>query len=168
MTMVRVRHRIRQFWRHASARVDTNEQRNAEAILGPQLAPLFLRLPSNDQRHGLDVLATLKRLDPDADRLLQQAALLHDSGKGGVRFSVIDRSLAVFLRAISPRGLEAMLRIRPDFARRYAAYAQHAGAGAERLRLAGADQLAAIVAEHHAERPTLEATRRLQRADHEN
>lgn len=136
-------------------------------MLGP-LAPLFLELPVNDQRHGLDVLETVTRLEGQPGQLLQQAALLHDLGKAGANFSVVDRSLAVFLKAASPRALNAMLRSRPAFARRYRIYADHARIGAERLRAAGAAALAAIVAEHHISEPASEVTRSLKRADGRN
>jgi len=161
-------HRVGQFWRHASAQVSPSESATAEQILGPDLASLFFRLPVNDQRHGLDVLETVSRLEAEPGRLLQQAALLHDVGKSGAGFSVIDRSLTVFLDAVSPRLLAGLLRARPAFARRYASYADHARIGAERLQAAGATELGAIVAEHHAAHPLSEVTRRLQRADKRN
>jgi hypothetical protein len=159
--------RVGQFWRHASARVTPQERANAERILGP-LAPFFLDLPVNDQRHGLDVLETVTRLESQPSQLLQQAALLHDLGKREAHFSVIERSLTVLLRAVSPRTLETLQRSRPTFARRYGIYADHAPIGAQRLRAAGATDLAAIVAEHHARQPQSEETRRLQRADGRN
>jgi HD domain len=161
-------HRVGQFWRHASARVSVEDSISAERILGPDLAPLFLSLPVHDQRHGLDVLETVNRLEAEPGRLLQQAALLHDVGKGGVRFSVIDRSLAVLVSAISARLLHMMLRARPGFAARYGAYVDHARIGADHLCAAGATELAAVVAEHHATMPKLDVTRRLQRADRRN
>jgi hypothetical protein len=161
-------HRVGQFWRHASAQVSPNESASVEGILGPELASLFFDLPVNDQRHGLDVLNTVNRLEAQPNRLLQQAALLHDVGKVGAGFSPIDRSLAVLLEAVSPRLLRAMLRTRPAFARRYAAYADHARIGAERLQAVGAAELAAIVAEHHAAHPAFGVTRRLQLADRRN
>lgn len=161
-------HRVGQFWRHTSARVGLEEAALADRILGPSLAPLFHALPVNDQRHGLDVLATVRRLDPNSTPLLQQAALLHDVGKGGTDFSVIDRSLTVFLRALSPRLLDAALRARPGLARRYRLYADHARIGAERVHAAGAHDLGAIIAEHHAPEPASAVTRRLQRADRRN
>jgi putative nucleotidyltransferase with HDIG domain len=161
-------HRVGQFWRHASARVATNEAIAADAILGSELAPLFRRLPVNDQRHGLDVLATVGRLYPNPDRLLQQAALLHDVGKAETRFSVIERSLAAFLEAVSPATLNGLMRARPGFGRRYSAYRDHANIGAERLRAAGALDLASVVQEHHAPAPKSEVTERLQRADRRN
>jgi len=136
-------------------------------VLG-RLTPLFLELPVNDQRHGLDVLETATRLESQPSQLLQQAALLHDLGKSEAHFSVVERSLTVFLRAVSPRTLQTLQRSRPAFARRYGIYADHARIGAERLRAAGADDLAVIVAEHHAKDPQSEVTRRLQRADGRN
>ena len=159
--------RIGQFWRHASARVRAHERANAERILGP-LAPFFLELPVNDQRHGLDVLETVMHLERQPSLLLQQAALLHDLGKAAAHFSVIERTVTVLLRAASPRTLQALQRSRPTFARRYRIYADHAQIGAERLRAAGAADLATIVAEHHAPHPQSEDTRRLQRADGRN
>jgi putative nucleotidyltransferase with HDIG domain len=159
--------RVGQFWRHASARVTPEERAGAERILGP-LAPFFVALPVNDQRHGLDVLETVTDLEAQPSPLLQQAALLHDLGKSEAHFSVIERSLTVFLRAVSPKTLNAVQRSRPGFARRYGIYADHARIGAERLRAAGAAELAAIVAEHHAKTPQSEVTRRLQRADGRN
>jgi hypothetical protein len=159
--------RVGQFWRHASARVTPEERGSAERILGP-LARFFLDLPVNDQRHGLDVLETIARLEPEPSPLLQQAALLHDLGKAEAHFSVIERSLTVFLRAVAPAVLRVLQRSRPIVARRYGIYADHARIGADRLRAAGAGDLAAIVAEHHATQPQSEVTRRLQRADGRN
>jgi hypothetical protein len=161
-------HRVGQFWRHASARVDAAERARVQQILGPNLAPIFFELEVNDQRHGLDVLRTVERIEVAPSLLLQQAALLHDAGKRGAAFSVVDRSLTVFFAALSPRLLSALLAGRPDFARRYRIYENHAAVGAERLHAAGAPELAAIVAEHHAAQPTLETTRQLQRADRRN
>jgi hypothetical protein len=161
-------HRAGQFWRHASATVQAHEREEAQRILGGALGPIFFTLPVNDQRHGLDVLTTMVSLETAPSPLLQQAALLHDAGKAGARFSVIDRSLTVFLNAISPRLLRALLRLRPGFARRYQIYEDHAQIGADQLRAAGAVELAAIVAEHHAAHPKLEATTTLQRADRRN
>lgn len=159
--------RVGQFWRHASARVTPQERARAERVLGP-LAPFFLELPVNDQRHGLDVLETVMGLERQPSQLLQQAALLHDLGKREAHFSVIERSLTVFLRAVSPKTLKTLQRSRPAFAHRYGIYADHARIGAERLRAARATDLAAIVAEHHAKDPQSDVTRRLQRADGRN
>lgn len=161
-------HRVAQFWRHTSAWVSSAELARVRDLLGPLLSGYFLELPVNDQRHGLDVLETLFRTDPDAPLVLQQAALVHDMGKAGARVSVVERSVTVFLSAASPPLLQRLLRARPGFARRYEIYRDHARIGAERLYAAGAAELAAVVAEHHASHPTLDLTRRLQRADGAN
>lgn len=144
------------------------ELARARAILGSPLWNFFLELPRNDQRHGLDVLATVDRIRPDAPPILQQAALLHDMGKVGARFSVVERSLTVLLSAVTPGSLTRVLRARPDFARRHAIYADHARIGAERLRAVGAFDLAGVVAEHHESKPEREVTSWLQQADHLN
>lgn len=162
--MSAARHRVIQFWRHRSARVSPGERAHAAGILGAQLAPLFLGLPVNEQRHALDVLATLEGMG-ERDPVLQQAALLHDMGKAMARFSIIDRSLAVFLEAISPALFQRVLDWLPGFGRRFETYRQHAAIGAARLESLGAPELAAVIAEHHAPAPALERTRRLRRAD---
>lgn len=165
--MISPMRRVGQFWRHASARVTEQDLARAEQVLGP-LAPFFRELPVNDQRHGLDVLETVMSHEHQPAELLLQAALLHDIGKREAHFSVIERSLTVFLRAVSPGTLNKLQRSRPAFALRYGIYSDHARIGAERLRLAGASDLASIVAEHHAKDPQSEVTRRLQRADGRN
>jgi len=161
-------HRLGQFWRHSSAQVSPAEIGRAQAILGARLLDFFLELPINDQRHGLDVLNTVDRTLPDASSILRQAALLHDMGKAGAALSVVERSLTVFLAALSPRLLQGALRLRPGFARRYAIYADHARIGADRLRDVGSVELAGVIAEHHAAKPQSEVTSALQRADHAN
>jgi hypothetical protein len=158
-----ISHRVGQFWRHSAGRVSPTELDDAERILG-SLMPLFEALPQNEQRHGLDVLQTVLRRG-GSDRLLLQAALLHDVGKAEARVSVIERSLAVFLGAVFPPGLKAWRRLLPSFGRRYAAYVDHAALGARRLAMAGADELAAVIREHHHPDPKLEQTRRLREAD---
>lgn len=161
-------HRVGQFWRHSSARVSPAEIGRARAILGARLTDFFLELPVNDQRHGLDVLNTVEGNLPDPSPILQQAALLHDMGKAGASLSVLERSLTVFLAALSPRLLQGAVRLWPGLARRYAIYADHARIGAERLRAVGAVELAEIIAEHHVAKPHSEVTSALQRADHAN
>ena len=158
-------HRVGQFWRHASASVSDDEQAHAARVLGPELTPLFLELPVNDRRHGLDVLETVCRLHTEPDIVLQQAALVHDAGKSGAGFSVIDRSLTVLLKATWPALLSLLSRLRPGFAERLRVYEEHATIGAERLRRLGAARLADIVAEHHDRLPVHAETRKLQEAD---
>jgi hypothetical protein len=161
-------HRVEQFWRHSAGRIQPAEDELARDLLGPNLYSVFKALPRNERRHGLDVLATIDRLEARPDRLLRQAALLHDMGKGESGMSVLDRSQAVFLQAVAPPIWRAYLRLRPGLARRFARYRDHAAAGAGRLRELGAPELAAIVSEHHAAEPVHPLTLRLRRADERN
>ncbi|HYM50181.1 MAG TPA: HD domain-containing protein [Candidatus Limnocylindrales bacterium] len=162
------RHRVGQFWRHSAGRVHPDESARAAAVLGPDLYALFAALPRNERRHGLDVLATVDRQDPNAERLLRQAALLHDMGKARAGLSIADRSAAVFLQALAPVLLRVYLGLRPGLRHRYGLYREHAMIGAERLREAGAVELAAIVAEHHRAVPSHPLTARLKQADERN
>ncbi len=83
-------------------------------------------------------------------------------------FSVVERSLTVFLARVAPPVLATVLRVRPGFRRRFLTYRDHASVGAARLRAVGAADLAAVVDEHHAEHPQLDVTRRLRGADRRN
>ncbi len=70
-----------QLGRHVTARVRAVERaRLGEWLTAPQLA-LFDGMPVADRRHGLDVVAVLRRAGVDEDDVLV-AGLLHDAGKG--------------------------------------------------------------------------------------
>ena len=73
--------RARQFRAHLRASVRPSERLDLASWTTPQQRRLFDSMHVSDQRHGLDVVATLRSegvTDPDA--LL--AGLLHDAGKG--------------------------------------------------------------------------------------
>jgi hypothetical protein len=73
--------KVRQFRTHLRASVSPAERSGLETWLsGPQLE-LFDRMHVADRRHGLDVVATLRR-DGVADPDVLLAGLLHDAGKG--------------------------------------------------------------------------------------
>jgi hypothetical protein len=73
--------KIRQFARHATARVSGTERRGLDSWLTLAQAALFDEMHVADRRHGLDVVASLRRMGvTDRDVLL--AGLLHDAGKG--------------------------------------------------------------------------------------
>jgi hypothetical protein len=61
--------------------VAPSERTELAAWLTPAQLALFDAMPTADQRHGLDVLATL-RASGTADPDLLLAGLLHDAGKG--------------------------------------------------------------------------------------
>ena len=73
--------KVRQFARHATARVTAAERGSLDAWLTPAEARLFDTMHVADRRHGLDVVASLRTMGV-ADRDVLVAGLLHDAGKG--------------------------------------------------------------------------------------
>lgn len=73
--------KIRQFRAHRDARVAAAERTAAATWLTSAELALFDAMHVADQRHGLDVVATL-RGQGVADRDVLAAGLLHDAGKG--------------------------------------------------------------------------------------
>jgi hypothetical protein len=72
---------VRQFDRHLRGRVTAAERRELTGWLTSAQLDLFAAMHPADQRHGLDVVGSLRRsghADPD----LLLAALFHDAGKG--------------------------------------------------------------------------------------
>lgn len=73
--------KTRQFGRHLFGRVSGADRAALAGWLGPAQRALFDGMHRADQRHGLDVVATLRSQGhEDADLLV--AGLLHDCGKG--------------------------------------------------------------------------------------
>ena len=113
-------------------------------------------------------MTTLHRLG-ERDRIVLQSALLHDAGKALAPFTVVERSLTVFLQASAPPLFAAARRWLPVLERRYRRYRDHARLGAELvLQAGGPPRLAQVIAEHHGEVGTLPETQRLRRADRLN
>jgi hypothetical protein len=73
--------KVRQFRAHLGASVAPSERAELAAWLTTSQLALFEAMPPADQRHGLDVVATL-RDSGAADTDLLVAGLLHDAGKG--------------------------------------------------------------------------------------
>jgi hypothetical protein len=73
--------KVRQFRSHVRARVGTDERAALVDWLTPAQLGLFDSMHVADRRHGLDVVATLRR-DGVADPEVLVAGLLHDAGKG--------------------------------------------------------------------------------------
>jgi putative nucleotidyltransferase with HDIG domain len=164
--LARACHRVRQFARAAAARVPEHERRATQDLLGAGLYRLFAAMRRNDQRHALDVLATLRHLG-ERDPVVLRAALLHDAGKAGAPFTIVERSAAVFLAAAAP---EVLARLTPTaWGVRHQRYREHARRGADLVREAGGDALLAqVIAEHHESDGTLPQTQRLRFADRLN
>jgi hypothetical protein len=73
--------KVRQFRAHRRARVSEAERAALAGWLSETQVTLFDRMHVADQRHGLDVVSTL-RADGIHDEELLIAGLLHDAGKG--------------------------------------------------------------------------------------
>jgi len=75
--------KVRQTWRYLRARVDPAERAELRRWLTAAEWRCFEAMPVVDQRHGLDVVAWLRRAGVE-DRDVLVAGLLHDAGKGDV------------------------------------------------------------------------------------
>jgi hypothetical protein len=73
--------RTRQFRAHLGANVTPEERAALVSWIAPAQLDLFDRMHVADQRHGLDVVASL-RADGVTEPDLLVAGLLHDAGKG--------------------------------------------------------------------------------------
>ena len=73
--------KVRQFRAHRRARVADSERRALIEWLSPPQRALFDQMHVADQRHGLDVVSTL-RAEGQTDEELLLAGLVHDAGKG--------------------------------------------------------------------------------------
>jgi hypothetical protein len=73
--------KVRQFRGHLRARVAASERASLVGWLTPAQLALFDAMHVADRRHGLDVVATLRR-EGATDPELLLAGLLHDAGKG--------------------------------------------------------------------------------------
>jgi len=73
--------KVRQFRAHVGAAVAPSERAELASWLTSAQLALFDTMPAADQRHGLDVVATL-RASGTSNPDLMLAGLLHDAGKG--------------------------------------------------------------------------------------
>jgi hypothetical protein len=120
--------KTRQFWRHVGGRVTAAERAVLADWLTPAQYELFTGMHRADQRHGLDVVASLRSAGHDDPELLL-AGLLHDCGKG--------RSVGLWHRVgwslgerYGPRVARLARRL-PSFAAAFDAIADHPRRSAE-------------------------------------
>ncbi len=138
----------RQFVRYVTGRVTPSERVALAGWLTAAQLELFDRMHRADRRHGLDVVAALRRAGhSDADLLI--AGLLHDCGKG--------LDLRVWHRigwSLSERygeGVRGAIVRLPTFQRAFATLAAHAERSAELALAAGCSERAADLIRHQAE-----------------
>jgi len=158
--------KTRQFWRHLTGRLSAAEQTELIGWLTPAQLELFGSMHRADQRHGLDVVHTLRR-GGHSERDLLLAGLLHDCGKGTdvglwhrVGWSLTER----YGRRVG----DVLLRL-PGFAAAVATIADHPRRSAQLALAAGCSPRTAQLILHQAEGPAEdELGRALRLADQAN
>jgi hypothetical protein len=139
--------RIRQFVRYVTGRVSAVERDALRTWLTAEQVALFDSMHRADRRHGLDVVAKLRR-DGHADPDLLLAGLLHDCGKGrSLRlWHRIGWSLGERYGAGVRRGFERL----PTFRMAFTVIAEHADVSADMALAAGASERCAELIRHQA------------------
>lgn len=147
-------YRIKQVWWALVARPLNAEDRElVKKLLSSAEEELFYRFSVNDQNHSIRVVRYNINHNHNNQSLLK-ASLLHDIGKIKTgRLSIIDRSVAVAIKAIFPdlshswgQGeiAKASRFQRPSIVR-----AQHATWGAEMTKAVGGDPLTVSLIRRH-------------------
>jgi len=133
--------KVRQARRHLTARVAPDERASLAGWLTPPELVLFDGMHVADRRHGLDVVAWLRR-DGVADPDVLVAGLLHDAGKGDTGF--LPRVVYSLSQAYGPGilrlgaglpGLRDSLRRLEDHAETSARLAEAAGCSNRSIEL---------------------------------
>ena len=163
-------YRLRQLFAALFARVPNEAWANVAATLSPAELRLFERMPRYDQRHCLDVYATLRGAG-HTDPVLLKAALLHDCGKvgdDGRPIPLIYYGIFVVLQRLLPAIYNLAARNGHGPLRHFAVHAAHDQRSASLVEAAGAaPELAATLRDYAARRAT-ERTLALKWADEQN
>ncbi|HLM17451.1 MAG TPA: HD domain-containing protein [Acidimicrobiia bacterium] len=125
-----------------------------ETVLTPDGFVIFRRQPNHDQRHAIgvarDVQARLADTPYADDPRWLSAALLHDIGKLDSHLGVYGRVVATVSGAVAGREHAEAWSGSTGFTRRVGVYLRHAELGADRIRIAGEPEEAALwAASHH-------------------
>ena len=123
-------------------------------MLGPDAYDQWKRMDSHDQRHSIGVARGVEAQLADTefadDPRWLAAALLHDIGKLDARLGVYGRVVATVSGAVAGRDMAEVWSERSGFTRRVGLYLRHPALGADRIRLAGGPEEAAVwAAAHH-------------------
>ena len=125
-----------------------------ESVLTPDGFVQFRRQPNHDQRHAVgvarDVQSRLAGTEYADDPRWLAAALLHDIGKLDSRLGIYGRVVATVSASVAGRDSAEHWSTSRGFTRRVGLYLLHADLGADRIRLAGEPEEAALwSAAHH-------------------
>lgn len=140
--------RIRQFGRYVTGRVTPIERGLLADWLTPPQLVLFESMHRADQRHGLDVLDSLRGAGHSEPDLLL-AGLLHDCGKGR-RLRAWHRIGWSLSEQYGPRVERPLTRL-PGFRSAFATLAVHAERSAELALEAGCSTRTADLIRHQAD-----------------
>jgi hypothetical protein len=157
--------KVRRFMRYFVARVSAAEREGLVGWLTPAQLELFDSMHRADQRHGLDVVGSLRR-DGQTSLDLLLAGLVHDCGKG--------RELHVWHRvawSLSERYGNVVERLAlrlPGFSHAFRTLADHAEISARLALAAGASAATAELIRNQAEPIDGELGFALLRADQAN
>ena len=160
---MRIRYRVRQFWRAISLKSELREVEQAKALLTSQQSELFLQLQPAEKAHALVVFTELLRRGENQPDLLV-AALLHDVGKLHYPMNAFESTMVVLAKALMPgqarqwgvmppAGWDGM----PGWRKSFIMAQHHAEWGAELARKAGVSRLAESLIRKHHEPPSREA-----------
>ncbi|MCI0712940.1 MAG: HD domain-containing protein [Chloroflexi bacterium] len=110
---------------------------------------LFMQMKRSDRQHHLRLLTYLLKRNHSHPALLT-AALLHDTGKSTISFSIVDRILAVIVKKLWPTKFKLWSKGEPiGWKKPFVASVSHPRWGAELLAAAGGDELAVALVRHH-------------------
>jgi len=153
---VRLRYRLRQFWRILSIKEDQLEDEQALVKLNPEQRTLFTQMQPGEQNHAVIMFHSLLEQGETQPDLLV-AALLHDVGKLRYRMSPLERAMVVLVKAVMPGQahrwgelLSAGWDGLPSWRKPFIVAEHHAEWGAEMARQAGVSSLTeTLIREHH-------------------
>ena len=149
-------YRVRQFFGALTARTDKQDEQTLTPVLTLSQQDLFRRMPTNDQRHSLNVCRTLRQAGhtegtPEGKALLA-AALLHDVGKSQGRIWLWHRVAIVLLERWAPRALDRLSSGKPQGWRQgFVVHRQHPEVGAQWAERAGCSPLTVTLIRRHQE-----------------
>ncbi|MGE3797416.1 MAG: hypothetical protein AB7G88_06200, partial [Thermomicrobiales bacterium] len=148
--MARRLQQVRNHLRPASPSTDDWVQ--VREILSEAQLEAFRHLPRHDQSHAICVMRQVEK-SGWVERDLLQAALLHDIGKsaGGRSPSLLDRTVHVFLRRISPPVLSALTSSQSWWNGGLVLAVHHPALGAKRAENLGCSPRACDLVARHAD-----------------
>lgn len=149
----RAGYRVRQLGAALAARRHPPDDQAARRLLPPALLAIFARMPAEDRRHALAVLAALE-VAGWADPPLLQAALLHDAGKADAGIRLWHRAARVLLTATAPGAWERLSACPTGRRRPFWVLAEHPARGAVWVETQGGGaDLVALIRYHESAAP---------------